>query len=122
MTPRATYRVQFHANFRFDHGAALADYLADLGISHLYASPIATARAGSTHGYDVVDPGQINPELGGEAGFRAMAATTWRSAALIIPGGWMYWKKERRVRSRLISTSIGTPAIQRSPENYTHPF
>ena len=75
MTPRATYRVQFHASFRFDHGAALADYLADLGISHLYASPIATARAGSTHGYDVVDPGQINPELGGEAGFRAMAAT-----------------------------------------------
>ena len=73
MIPRATYRIQFHAGFRFDQAAALADYLADLGISHLYASPIATARAGSTHGYDNVDPTRINPELGGEAGFRAMA-------------------------------------------------
>lgn len=75
MIPRATYRIQFHKGFPFAAAAELADYLADLGISHLYASPIATARAGSTHGYDVVDPTAINPELGGEAGFRALAAT-----------------------------------------------
>ena len=74
MIPRATYRIQFHAGFRFDQAAALSGYLADLGISHLYASPIAKARKGSTHGYDVVDPTAINPELGGEDGFRAMAA------------------------------------------------
>lgn len=72
MTPRATYRIQFHAGFTFADGAALAPYLADLGISHLYASPIATARAGSIHGYDVIDPTTINPALGGEDGFRSM--------------------------------------------------
>lgn len=75
MTPRATYRIQFHKDFGFADAAAIAPYLADLGISHLYASPIATARAGSTHGYDVVDPRHINPDLGGEDGFRTMAAT-----------------------------------------------
>jgi (1->4)-alpha-D-glucan 1-alpha-D-glucosylmutase len=74
MIPRATYRIQFHDKFRFDQAVPLAGYLADLGISHLYASPIATARSGSTHGYDVVDPTRINPELGGEDGFRALAA------------------------------------------------
>ena len=74
MIPRATYRVQFHKGFTFDDAAALAPYLAQLGISHLYASPILHARAGSGHGYDVVDHRRINPELGGEDGFRAMAA------------------------------------------------
>ncbi|MBV9990540.1 MAG: malto-oligosyltrehalose synthase [Alphaproteobacteria bacterium] len=74
MTPRATYRMQFHKGFTFSDAAALAPYLAKLGISHLYASPILTARAGSTHGYDVVDHARINPELGGEEGFRALAA------------------------------------------------
>ncbi|MBO9545812.1 malto-oligosyltrehalose synthase [Caulobacter sp.] len=72
MIPTATYRVQFHAGFTFADAAALAPYWAALGISHLYASPIATARQGSTHGYDVIDPTTINPALGGETGFRAL--------------------------------------------------
>ncbi|HEX3756981.1 MAG TPA: malto-oligosyltrehalose synthase [Rhizomicrobium sp.] len=74
MIPRATYRLQFHKDFNFAQGAALADYLAALGVSHVYTSPILTARAGSLHGYDVVDHSRINPELGGEKGFRTMAA------------------------------------------------
>jgi (1->4)-alpha-D-glucan 1-alpha-D-glucosylmutase len=74
MIPRATYRLQFNAGFGFAEGAALAPYLAALGISHVYASPVLAARPGSMHGYDVVDPCRLNPELGGEAGFRAMAA------------------------------------------------
>ena len=74
MTPRATYRFQFHKAFTFADAEALVPYLADLGISHLYASPITTARAGSTHGYDVVDPTTINPELGGEPAFRSLVA------------------------------------------------
>ena len=74
MIPRATYRLQFHAGFTFADAAPLAPYLAGLGISHVYASPITTARAGSMHGYDVIDPAQVNPELGGEGGFRAMVA------------------------------------------------
>ena len=72
--PRATYRLQFHAGFTFAAAVPLAPYLAALGISHVYASPIAAARAGSGHGYDVVDPTTINAELGGEEGFRALAA------------------------------------------------
>ncbi len=74
MIPRATYRLQFHKGFTFSDAVPLASYLAKLGISHVYSSPIGMARAGSTHGYDQVDPTRINPELGGEAGFRALAA------------------------------------------------
>src|SRR5690606_13507859 len=74
MTPRATYRLQFTADFRFADAARLAPYLARLGISHVYASPVFQARPGSTHGYDVTDPDRLNPELGTEADFRAMAA------------------------------------------------
>jgi (1->4)-alpha-D-glucan 1-alpha-D-glucosylmutase len=72
MIPRATYRLQFHKGFTFADAARRAAYFAELGISHIYTSPILTARAGSLHGYDVVDHGSINPELGGEEAFRAM--------------------------------------------------
>jgi (1->4)-alpha-D-glucan 1-alpha-D-glucosylmutase len=65
--PRATMRLQFHRGFTFADARSLAPYFASLGISHIYASPIMTARPGSPHGYDVVDPTRINPELGGEA-------------------------------------------------------
>jgi (1->4)-alpha-D-glucan 1-alpha-D-glucosylmutase len=58
---RATYRIQFHAEFGFAAAAAIADYLAELGISHLYCSPYLQAAPGSTHGYDVVNAGR---ELG----------------------------------------------------------
>ncbi|HZZ90833.1 MAG TPA: malto-oligosyltrehalose synthase, partial [Caulobacteraceae bacterium] len=74
MIPRATYRLQFHRDFPFAAAIPLAPYLRQLGVSHVYASPIATARSGSQHGYDVVDPTRINPELGGEDGFRALVA------------------------------------------------
>ncbi|WP_421988362.1 malto-oligosyltrehalose synthase [Roseococcus sp.] len=66
---RATYRLQFHAGFTFDDALAILPYLARLGVSHLYASPLFAARPGSTHGYDVADPTRINPELGGREGF-----------------------------------------------------
>ena len=72
--PRATMRFQFHKDFPFERAIALAPYLRRLGISHLYSSPILTARAGSNHGYDVIDPTTVNPELGGEEGFRKLVA------------------------------------------------
>lgn len=74
MTPRATYRIQFHKNFTFLQAAEHADYFGRLGVSHIYSSPILKARAGSRHGYDVIDYSTINPELGGEADFRKMAS------------------------------------------------
>lgn len=74
MSPRATYRLQFHKGFTFADAEALVPYLDRLGISHVYASPITTAAAGSMHGYDVIDPTTINPELGGEDAFRSLVA------------------------------------------------
>ena len=53
--PRATYRLQFHKDFTFDDAVKIVPYLAKLGISHVYSSPIQTAAPGSTHGYDIVD-------------------------------------------------------------------
>jgi (1->4)-alpha-D-glucan 1-alpha-D-glucosylmutase len=75
MTPRATYRLQFHRDFRFQDAAGLAPYLARLGVSHVYPSPWLKARPGSTHGYDIVDHHTLNPELGSAEDFNAMAAT-----------------------------------------------
>ncbi len=67
--PRATYRVQLSAAFTFGDAAGIVPDLARLGISHLYASPILAARAGSTHGYDIVDHTRLNPEFGGDRQF-----------------------------------------------------
>jgi (1->4)-alpha-D-glucan 1-alpha-D-glucosylmutase len=74
MIPRATVRLQFHRGFTFADAEALVPYFARLGVSHLYASPITVARPGSLHGYDVIDPMTVNPELGGEAALRSLAA------------------------------------------------
>lgn len=72
--PSATYRIQFRNGMTFDRAAALVPYLKQLGISHLYASPIFTATTGSTHGYDVTDANEIEPEIGGREGFDRMVS------------------------------------------------
>lgn len=74
MIPRATYRLQFRKEFTFENACRIVPYLAELGISHVYASPILAARQGSPHGYDVVDHARINAELGGENAFRSFVA------------------------------------------------
>jgi (1->4)-alpha-D-glucan 1-alpha-D-glucosylmutase len=71
--PAATYRIQFNPGFGFEAARKIVPYLADLGISDLYASPIFQAREGSTHGYDVVDCNQLNPSLGTVAEFEVLA-------------------------------------------------
>ena len=72
---RATLRLQFHKGFTLEQAVPLVPYFARLGISHIYASPLLAARAGSMHGYDVVDPTQVNPELGGEPALRHLVST-----------------------------------------------
>ena len=72
--PLATYRLQLNENFTFDDAAGVVPYLKALGISHVYASPFLKARAHSQHGYDIVDHNILNPELGGEAGFKRFSA------------------------------------------------
>jgi (1->4)-alpha-D-glucan 1-alpha-D-glucosylmutase len=70
--PRATYRLQFNEDFTFSDAASLVQYLAELGVGDLYASPYLKARPGSTHGYDVVDHGRLNPELGSEEDYERL--------------------------------------------------
>ncbi|WP_412465940.1 malto-oligosyltrehalose synthase [Pedobacter sp. KLB.chiD] len=65
--PTSTYRIQFHKNFNLQSLDQIIPYLIELGIGTLYASPIFEAMPGSTHGYDVVNPLKINPEIGTEA-------------------------------------------------------
>ncbi|RPH38236.1 malto-oligosyltrehalose synthase [bacterium] len=72
--PTATYRLQVHHEFTFLQAKSIVGYLAQLGISDAYLSPIFRARAKSTHGYDVLDLNQINPELGGGEGFEQFSA------------------------------------------------
>ena len=83
--PRATYRLQFHAGFRLADATALVPYLSELGVSHLYASPLLKACPGSTHGYDVCDPDQLNPELGSDADLEALVrALHGRGMGLVL--------------------------------------
>jgi (1->4)-alpha-D-glucan 1-alpha-D-glucosylmutase len=72
--PRATYRLQFGVDCGFAEAAEIASYLAELGVSHLYASPYLASASG-THGYDVVDHARVEPRLGGHAAHRAMCAS-----------------------------------------------
>ena len=72
--PRATYRIQFNAGFTLRQATDLVPYLHELGISHLYASPLLKAMPGSAHGYDVCDFAQLNPELGTEADLQSLIA------------------------------------------------
>jgi (1->4)-alpha-D-glucan 1-alpha-D-glucosylmutase len=82
---RAAYRLQLTPEEGFAHARTLVPYLRDLGVSHLYLSPSLQARAGSQHGYDVVDPRRISDELGGEEEFRALAAAGLGVILDIVP-------------------------------------
>jgi (1->4)-alpha-D-glucan 1-alpha-D-glucosylmutase len=72
-TPSATYRLQFNKSFTFEQAAGLVEYLDELGISDIYASPFLMARPGSMHGYDVTDHAKFNPEIGDEDSFVRLA-------------------------------------------------
>jgi (1->4)-alpha-D-glucan 1-alpha-D-glucosylmutase len=82
--PRATYRLQFNHQFTFDDAAQIVPYLADLGISHVYASPLFAAAPGSMHGYDVVDYSRINPEIGSDEDFDRFVETLHRHDLKLI--------------------------------------
>jgi (1->4)-alpha-D-glucan 1-alpha-D-glucosylmutase len=72
-TPSATYRLQFNSSFTFEHATGLVEYLDELGISDIYASPFLMARPGSVHGYDVTNHAKFNPEIGDEESFVGLA-------------------------------------------------
>jgi len=120
--PLATYRVQLTARFGFDQAAETIPYLQALGISHLYASPFLKARAGSNHGYDVVDYGSLNPEARRRSGVRTAVQrprsggdrlildscpTTWLCTTPTMRGGSMSWSGGPSSRTPIRSISIG---------------
>ncbi|MBA2288957.1 MAG: malto-oligosyltrehalose synthase, partial [Chloroflexia bacterium] len=83
--PRATYRLQFNHTFTFDDAITILPWIARLGVSHVYASPIFRATPGSMHGYDVVDFSEISPEIGGREGFdRLVAAARENELGIIL--------------------------------------
>src|SRR5678815_1172485 len=73
--PVATYRLQFNKTFTFDDATDIVEYLDRLGISHCYASSYFKAVPGSTHGYDVADPTQLNPEIGDRSSYNRWIET-----------------------------------------------
>jgi (1->4)-alpha-D-glucan 1-alpha-D-glucosylmutase len=73
--PCATYRLQLHHGFTFDHAKEILPYLNQLGITHCYVSPCLQARPGSLHGYDIINHSALSEELGGESGFDRFTAT-----------------------------------------------
>jgi (1->4)-alpha-D-glucan 1-alpha-D-glucosylmutase len=77
-SPAATYRLQFRSGFTFSDAERLVPYLHDLGISHVYCSPYLKARAGSSHGYDIVDHNALDPEVGDEETFESFVAALRR--------------------------------------------
>src|SRR5579871_3090748 len=70
--PSATYRLQLNKDFRFADARNILGYLQSLGISDVYLSPVLASRKGSNHGYDVIDPSKINPDLGSEEEFTGL--------------------------------------------------
>ncbi|MCU1371375.1 MAG: treY [Ilumatobacteraceae bacterium] len=81
---RATYRIQLSSTFTFADALEVVSYLADLGISHLYLSPVLESVSGSTHGYDGTDPTRVSAERGGEDGLRALADEAHRHGLGIL--------------------------------------
>ena len=82
--PQSTYRLQLQPGFRFADTAGIAPYLASLGVTHAYLSPILQAAPGSVHGYDVVDHSRVSTDLGGEGAFRDMVAQFRRHGLGVI--------------------------------------
>jgi (1->4)-alpha-D-glucan 1-alpha-D-glucosylmutase len=123
--PLATYRLQFHKDFGFRAARSLLAYLRDLGVSDLYASPIFQARAGSRHGYDVVDPNRLNAELGSPEDFDALFAELRR-----LGMGWlqdfvpnhMAYDGQNHLLMDVLENGEGSPYYDYFDIEWSHPY
>jgi len=123
--PLATYRVQFRPSFTLEDGARLLPYLCLLGISDLYASPIFQARKGSPHGYDLVDPRRINPELGGPSGMATLAAGLKRHAMGLLQDfvpNHTAFSRENRMLADLLEKGPGSGFFRFFDIDWDHPY
>jgi len=115
---RATYRLQLGPDLDFAGARELVPYLRELGISHLYLSPSLQAAAGSTHGYDVIDPTSVSRELGGEEGLRELAAAGLGLVLDIVPnhmrrGEQNRWWRDPELRARFFDIDPQTGFARR---------
>ena len=105
-TLHATYRLQLQPGFGFREARELVPYLRELGVSHLYLSPIMEAQSGSTHGYDVIDPTRISEQLGGEEAFRELAGAGLGVVLDLVPNHMAAssenrWWADERLRAKV---------------------
>ena len=123
--PTATYRLQFHAGFPFAAAKDIIAYVAELGISDLYASPIFKARSGSTHGYDVVDATQLNPELGGAEDFAALMETVQQRSLGwlqdIVPNHMAY-DQDNQMLMDVLENGQNSEYFEYFDINWNHPY
>lgn len=124
-TPVTTYRIQLHQGFPFEEATKIVGYLAKLGISDFYASPIFKAKAGSTHGYDVVDPTQLNPELGTEEIFNQLVEKLQRHqmgwVQDIVPNHMSY-DRDNRYLMDVLENGFDSDYIQYFDLAWNSPF
>jgi (1->4)-alpha-D-glucan 1-alpha-D-glucosylmutase len=123
--PSATYRLQFNPAFGFSAAESLAEYFHRLGISHIYASPIFAAQQGSTHGYDVTDPNEINTELGSHQQFeRLLALLKERGIGWIqdiVPNHMAFGSKNRMLMD-VLEYGDTSPFFQYFDIDWNHPY
>jgi len=123
--PAASYRIQFNPRFGFREAREIVSYLAELGISHLYASPIFKARKGSPHGYDVVDPNQLNPQLGTTSDFeRLVREVKTRGMGWIqdIVPNHMAFDYENRMLADVLENGESSPYFGFFDIEWDHPY
>jgi (1->4)-alpha-D-glucan 1-alpha-D-glucosylmutase len=123
--PIATYRIQFNPSFTFQDAGEIVPYLNELGISDIYASPIFKARQGSTHGYDVVDMNQLNPEIGGMEDLEGLTAAL-REQGMgwlqdIIPNHRAYNYENGMLRD-VLENGEGSPYYRFFDIAWDHPY
>jgi (1->4)-alpha-D-glucan 1-alpha-D-glucosylmutase len=109
----ATYRLQLRPGFGFREVRELVPYLSELGVSHLYLSPIMEAQSGSTHGYDIVDPTRISEQLGGEEEFRELAQAGLGVVLDVVPNHMAAsdenrWWADERLRAKVFDWDAGS--------------
>lgn len=123
--PTATYRLQFNPNFDFEAAKKIVPYLADLGISHIYASPVFKPRKGSLHGYDIVDQNQLNPEIGTVKIFDELSADLKKRGM-----GWiqdftpnhMSYNHENQMLADVLENGQGSKYIDFFDVEWEHPY
>ena len=123
--PVATYRLQFNDTFPWKSAASIVDYLKDLGIGAVYASPIGMARPGSPHGYDVVDPARLNPDLG-EAVEMEGFVSRLRAHGLglivdVVPNHMSIWGSANRYWNDLLENGPSSPYASWFDVDWTPP-